>query len=113
MGLTSRLLAELGATPERLGTTHTVEALDSLKAEARQKFKALAFKYHPDRHPGDDGLLFRALNEAFNWLLSSKVTPPVMITTTTYMCPAPSYFDRQVSPKRVYDARRVVSIRPT
>ena len=111
MGLTQRLLAELGATPERLGSVRTPSELESLKVDVRSAFRALAFKYHPDRNPDDNGLVFKALNEALKWVLALE-PKPVVVTTVTYMYPSPNTRVRPVSPKRVYDARRVAVIRP-
>lgn len=111
MGLTDRLLVELGATPERLARIQTQVDLETLKQEARKCFRSLVFRYHPDRNPGDNGVMFKSLTEAMKWLEELQL-PRFQIHTVTYIYPESST-NIAVSPKKVYDAKRAVLIKST
>jgi len=132
------LLHELGVTPaalDRLRKSPFQEAqrsLEALKVEARRRYRRLAGKYHPDRNPDqqeqaqqDFVLLGRVLQdiEKLRVQPAQPVRRPIMqvhfattasTTSSTTTSTSFSYFQTagRPTPSQVYNARRVIIMRP-
>lgn len=91
--LAQELLAELGVTADALNTLCRMSfeqaqlGLEGLKEQAKARYRKLAFKYHPDRNPGDAEAeaRFKALGSVLQEINSLEVrrpsTPPMFFPT--------------------------------
>lgn len=128
-GLLERLVREFGLTPEvamrlqRMSFEQAVKELETVKVQAKATYRKLAFKYHPDRNPGDAEaeVLFRALAgtlEFIEHLQMKRPTPPPFVVHFHHNTPQgphfrpPSYSTATTSTSSgTYNAARVVHIR--
>jgi hypothetical protein len=126
------LAAEMCVTKQRVTNIHAASSfeeakkrLEALKVDAKAAYKRLAFKYHPDRNPGDAEAeaKFKALGAVLKEVEGLEVQPPrpqptpVQPPPTTYYSRrpgGPSIFTTATNTANTgvgYDARRVVFIR--
>lgn len=100
---------ELGLSPEAAAEPELVRAA----------FKALAKKYHPDRHPDAEGKAraeekMRRLNEAQQLILSGQYRPPatVSMVPSAEVAASPPGPPAVRKPSRAAEARRPMSFGP-
>jgi hypothetical protein len=118
------ILEELGFTPDRLERFRrlpykfAVDYLEALKVAAKRNYRQLVFKHHPDRNPNDPdaGAKLARLLEVMKQIEGLRVLPPSQLPFDIKPVPAPRvihyYTPPTASKTRVYDARRVVFLRP-
>jgi hypothetical protein len=99
-----------------------VQKLEELKTRARARYRKLAFKYHPDRNPGDAKAeaMFRALGTVLGEIDKLRVErPPPLPQTVTVVqfYPGATPFGGTIRIQGVttttthYNARRVAYIK--
>ena len=123
------LALEMGATPQRLQHIQQAPTLEearnrlmALKVEAKAAFKRLAFRFHPDRNPGnlEAEENFKRCGEVLTAIEKLEVKAPqpqIQVVAVHFHRAGPNiygeaYASTTQTSTSAYDARHVAFIRP-